>query len=1542
MNARRLISVALPMLCVAAGTLVLASAPAGAVIIHERLSELTGFNKVKAVALDGGDLYVLEAGGVDRVNLFGAPVDFSASKPYIEGSRLTGTPAGSFLEPRGLAVDDSTGEIYVADGLGHVVDVFNSSGEYVSQLTGTPSRAPLSGNFAEPYGLTFDQATKELYVADDGDGVVDGFSSSGEYVSQLGGGLLSLNFVESVAVNEFTGNVYVGISEHNNSAIVILSPTGSFAPITWHGARSPSELPAAIRPDVSVDQVTGHVYLSNGEEFGSSTTEEYLGIAPGGGIATDTDPVTGDVYVPAGETVGVYSPDLVAAEVSTGATSSVTRSTATLEGVVQPGEFAVSGCEFEYRAAAESTYSHTVACAQPAPLTGSSPIAVSANVTGLMGGTVYFYRLVATNANATNHGSARSFTTAPAVDALSTGAAENVGKTAATLTGKLSPDGADTHYYFEYGLESYGALPNGEYGLIISYEATSPAPPGADAGSAPESVHAEAALSGLTPGASYDYRLVGVDSFGTTYGSTDSFTTPPAVDALSTGLAEDVSETGAKLAGSLSPDGQDAHYYFEYGTTAAYGSVSPELPGTDAGSASAGVHAETALSGLTPTTLYHYRLVGVNSLGTTYGADATFSTPGPPTIPLEVAEKVGSGKATLQAEIDPGGAATTYQFEYGETESYGMSVPIPPGSLAAGNASVSLPATLVTGLKANTTYHFRVQASNEHGTLDGPDQTFTTLPAAYVESEFSAGVTASSATLHAQVNPLGTDTTVDFQYGTVSCTTSPGSCVSEGSDIGSAEGTQAVSFQAQDLAPNTKYYYRVAVINELGTIYGPDRTFTTQMAPTKAAPLPDGRQYELVSPPQKDGAEILGMGGGGETAALGDATQASEDGTSVTYIANAPVGEDSPGNTWSTQILSKREAGGWSSQNIEVPHRNALEYAGGALFDEGEEYQLFSSDLSRAVFQSPHTTREPSLAPEVHQETRGNEEIYLRNDATGTFQALQTTEPLRFPLSFVDASPDLSHVVFEGPTGLDPKYPQYGGLYEWVGGQVHLVSVLPTGEPVSGAKLAGENGAVSNDGRVVWKADDHMYSSDIATGATVQVDLPQGGSGEGGGLGPRFQTASSDGSRIFFVDLAELTPNPSGLNLYMFDVGDGKLTDLTPVEGAGASNLLGIGEGGTTAYLLTSGGVLTSEPNAEGNHAEEFGNNLFALRETPVGSGSWSTKFVGTLSETDVAGYTLAFKLTQGHGSPYEGWAFQASPNGGYFAFMSNASLTGYDNHDANSGAEDEEVYLYDAEANRLVCASCNPTGARPVGEFVTGEFPGTPIDPWNVWTGHTLAAAVPGWTPHTKYQPRFLSNAGRLFFDSVDPLVPRDVNGKPDVYEYEPDDVGSCGYSPGCVALISAGTGNGYSIFFDASASGSNVFFTTQDGLVPEDKDGTSDMYDARVCTAAEPCPSSIATSPPCTTADSCRAAPAPQPGVFGASGSATFAGAGNASSGTTTVAKAKVKAKAKSKSQTRAAKLAKALGACRSKSRSKRKSCVARARKKYGKTKTTGRRIK
>jgi hypothetical protein len=284
--------------------------------------------------------------------------------------------------------------------------------------------------------------------------------------------------------------------------------------------------------------------------------------------------------------------------------------------------------------------------------------------------------------------------------------------------------------------------------------------------------------------------------------------------------------------------------------------------------------------------------------------------------------------------------------------------------------------------------------------------------------------------------------------------------------------------------------------------------------------------------------------------------------------------------------------------------------------------------------------------------------------------------------------------------------------------------------------------------------------------------------------------------------------------------------------------------------------------------------------------------------------------------------------------------VTGYDNTDANSPAgeprHDEEVFEYDAVSKQLACASCNPAEARPVGFFDGEQNP--LIDRDELWRNRWLAGSVPGWTRLTTlrsvYQSRYLSDEGRLFFDSPDLLVPADSDGKENVYEYEPAGVGpkhapcapgvdsrrevfkaahayavtesegqqaAGGEEPaGCVGLISSGESSEESAFIEASSSGNDVFFITTSQLVPADYDTSYDMYDAHVCSEeTTPCfPENAAVPPACTDGASCKAAPTLQPAIFGAPSSQTFSGAGNVPSPLSVVKKVTIKKSVKCKS--------------------------------------------
>jgi hypothetical protein len=372
--------------------------------------------------------------------------------------------------------------------------------------------------------------------------------------------------------------------------------------------------------------------------------------------------------------------------------------------------------------------------------------------------------------------------------------------------------------------------------------------------------------------------------------------------------------------------------------------------------------------------------------------------------------------------------------------------------------------------------------------------------------------------------------------------------------------------------------------------------------------------------------------------------------------------------------------------------------------------------------------------------------------------------------------------------------------------------------------------------------------------------------------------------------------------------------------------LAGSSEDGSYVYFSAS------------NVAEGPGENLVVVHDNGV---EWEAPKLIAIADRDNVG---------SYGRLGSQLAVRVSPDGRYVAFMSAANVTGYDNQDAVSGEPDEEVYLYDATTGRVRCVSCDPSGARPTGIQDQGgvstrllvDQPGAFIaNGDSSW----LAGSIPVENVHEGslfYRSRVLSDEGRLFFNSPVALVPGDVNGLEDVYEFEPVGVGGCRtglHTPlavfseaegGCVGLISSGTSSEESAFADASASGGDVFFVTSQGLVPEDVDGAFDMYDAHECTPGSPCiePASSTAGASCATAEACHGGSS-SPAVFGTPGSASFSGAGNLAP---TPPPVTVAPKAKAKVLTRAQKLARALKACGRKPKRQRAVCKARARRAFG----------
>jgi hypothetical protein len=611
------------------------------------------------------------------------------------------------------------------------------------------------------------------------------------------------------------------------------------------------------------------------------------------------------------------------------------------------------------------------------------------------------------------------------------------------------------------------------------------------------------------------------------------------------------------------------------------------------------------------------------------------------------------------------------------------------------------------------------------------------------------------------------------------------------------------------------------------------------MASAAGAALPDGRGYELVSPAAKNGIQVIPQT---------DKHHVAPDGNAVTFSALG--GFASPeGSSLDFEYLSQRtgQAGtsGWSTRGIN-PLARATTYPGILAGDSSTFVDGFTPDVSTGIYA---TWRPLTNAPNVADVSNlyrvtglagGARTVQLMSDAVDPLPATwfmpfppisDGRNALSIVPAFVGASSDLSHVVFQSELDLTADAPPYPApfcaivaigcptkLYENADGVVRLVGRIPqsgdtacddgAGSPCvaadsSQAALDGEYPyrlyselAVSRDGRrIYFQVPAHADSGAIylrEDGVRTDQVAANG----------QFWTASADGSRAFFTTSDSLVPDDTdgSPDLYMYDreAPAGSRWTLVSIASPGHRSaepgyveaVVGSSPDGHFVYFVCDGELIAGGPPVGilGLYAWHDGQlsvvgRFDSFGEVGVNTPRTTWSFIATARRSRITpdGRHLLFATTNDAG------------------FVGSGGFTGYDQ------AGHQELYLYDADTGRVVCASCNPSGRPATSDALIDERDN---------------AAASQSTPDSA---QALTDDGRrVFFNTAEALVPEDTNGRPDAYEY---DVPS-----GTLHLLSSGKSTAPSYFVDATANGDDVYIVTRERLVGWDVDDSFDLYDVRV----------------------------------------------------------------------------------------------------------------
>ena len=947
---------------------------------------------------------------------------------------------------------------------------------------------------------------------------------------------------------------------------------------------------------------------------------------------------------------------------------------------------------------------------------------------------------------------------------------------------------------------------------------------------------------------------------------------------VTTGPPSAATTSSVTLTGHVDPAGRGeiSECFFEYGFDKTYGSkvpCTPPIPPKYSGSTAV----TAAVSGLSPGTHEHYRLVATNTAGaTSFGVDETFTTTAPPAIDGLISENLTAHSAELIAQVNPNGLPTKYSFEYGSSSAFDQKI---TGTIPAGTVDQEIKAQL-TGLIPHVVYHFRLTAENkiegkeEGGTTTSEEQTFNFYPPSCPNENVRQQTKTNflpDCRAYELVSPGDANGTQLF---------------AGGPNSGYASNPPRFAYTGLfSIIPGSGG----SPIDGSGDLYVATRTDTGWTS--RYVGLPSTEAAVDGGPPQglfgQGGAEFLG---------------------NDTSITNGDSGPDHLQNNVLTDP-SMSTFLDWNDGSQEGHSRNSTPISSNAPYvwsANGGFIDRWPTNLGSVPPGLNPTATEGGVSPGgVHsldcpdvRATGGFEDI-IENNCPGE----------------VSASSDLSHFVFSTEWNLfasDGNLTPPGSVYDnnTKTGSVVVASLTPGGDaiPSEPADHAGDPlqiPGVSDDGSHVL-----IGAGAIGPCGLTNCPIPPCGDTFGGkihcptypmhlymrvdgavtydvsqGHDVTYVGMTKDATKVFFTSPEQLTSedHDGSVDLYMWtEAGEREGQPLTLISKS--NNNKGIpGEPGQSdackANFSTPGETTTKncdivtfsslswcqlEGGGGGNCrsdsaiASEEGDIYFFSPEQLDGSlgipnkenlyvyrtGAQNVQLVATLEPGQFCIAPTAEGIGNIHCSSTPVPRMQVSPDGAHMAFLTASPVTQY-----NNGGR-LEMYLYDPASDRVVCASCIPSGAPPTSN---------------------VGASQDGL---------FMTNDGRVFFTTNDALVHADTNEAQDVYEYV----------DGRPQLITTGTGDtraakgGISTVLaqpgldGVSADGRDVYFSSFDTLTSQDHNGLFlKFYDAR-SGGGFPAP---APPPPCEAADECHGAGSAAPSPMQIETGATLAGGNGAAVG-------------------------------------------------------------